>query len=216
MTTLPTRVVAGITVPNTPLVNRALEYARENLNDVAFNHVARSWLLGQYIADNNPEIKDRDIELQSVAAILHDLGWSQNPKLISEDKRFEVDSANETVKFVIREGVKEEWDEHRLQLLWDAVALHTTVSIAVHKETEVKACCVGILAEFVPLSETYGGVLTQQVWDTIVKDFPRTDFKEGVNEILCGLCRTKPITTYDNFVGDFGTAYLEGSSIPSI
>lgn len=92
------------------------------------------------------------------------------------------------------------------------MALHTTASIAIHKEKEVKACCLGIRAEFVPLNETYDGVLTQDVWDVIVKEFPRTEFKEGVIEILCGLCRTKPISTYGNFLGDFGTAYVEGYS----
>ncbi|PVH77583.1 hypothetical protein DL98DRAFT_637346 [Cadophora sp. DSE1049] len=210
MSTLPTRTVAGIRVLDNPLVNKAIEYARQNLNDVAFNHVVRSWLLGQFIADNSPEIKDRDVELHSIAAILHDLGWSHNTELISDDKRFEVDSANEAVKFVVREGVKKEWDQQRLQLLWDAIALHTTASIAIHKETEVKACCVGISAEFVPLEEAYGGVLTKDVWDAIVKEYPRTDFMEGVTEILCWLCRTKPSTTYDNFVGDFGTGLVEG------
>ncbi|KAH9214824.1 hypothetical protein DL95DRAFT_435816 [Leptodontidium sp. 2 PMI_412] len=189
--------LAGIKVLDTPLVNKALLYARENLNEAAFNHIARSWLLGQFITDNSPEIKDRDIELHSVATILHDLGWSHNAELISDEKKFEGDSANKTVKFVLRE---------------DAVALHTTASIAIHKKKEVKACCLGIRAEFVPLNETYDGVLTQDVWDVIVKEFPRTEFKEGVIEILCGLCRTKPISTYGNFLGDFGTAYVEGYS----
>lgn len=213
MSSLPTRVLAGISVLDTHLVNKALAYARNNLNDVAYNHIARSWLLGQYIADNSPEIKDRDVELHSIATILHDLGWSHNASLISEDKRFEVDSANETVAFVLKEGVEEEWSKQRLQLLWDSVALHTTASIAIHKEAEVKACCLGIWAEFQPLEATYGGVLTQEVWDAIVKEFPRTDFIEGVTEILCGLCRTKPVTTYDNFVGNFGEAYVEGYSL---
>jgi hypothetical protein len=213
MTALPTRTVAGITVLDTPLVNKALEYARKNCNDVTYNHVARSWLFGQFIADNSPELRDRDVELHSVAAILHDLGWSHNPDLISEDKRFEVDSANATRDFIIREGVKDEWDRHRLQLAWDAVALHTSSSLAIHKEKEVKACCVGIGADFRPLEASYGGVLTKDVWDAIVKEFPRTEFKEGVTEILCALCRTKPTTTYDNFVGDFGAAYVEGYSL---
>lgn len=27
---------------------------------------------------------------------------------------------------------------------------------------------------------------------------------------MCTLCETKPATTYDNFVGDIGHAYLDG------
>lgn len=98
-------------------------------------------------------------------------------------------------------------------MLWDAVALHTTASIAIHKEKEVKATCVGIGAEFVPFEQAYGGVLTKEIWEGIVEVFPRTNFKQGVTEILCGLCRTKPETTYDNFVGDLGEAYVEGNTL---
>jgi hypothetical protein len=29
---------------------------------------------------------------------------------------------------------------------------------------------------------------------------------------ICGLCRTKPETTYDNFAGDFGEQMVEGYS----
>ncbi|KAL2059734.1 hypothetical protein VTL71DRAFT_10226 [Oculimacula yallundae] len=209
----PNRILAGIKVLDTPLIQKALSYARENLSDVAYNHIGRSWLLGQYIADNTPSLASRDEELQSIASILHDLGWSHNTSLISSDKRFEVDSANAAVEFVKREGVKEEWDERRLQLLWDAVALHTTASIAIHKEKEVKAVCVGIWAEFTPVEKAYGGVLTESVWNEIVTEFPRDGFKEGVKEILCTLCRTKPETTYDNFVGDVGDRYVEGYSL---
>lgn len=213
MPSLPTRILAGVTVLDTPLIAKALAYARKNCNDITYNHVVRSWLFGQVIADNSPDLKDRDVELHSLAAILHDMGWSHNPSLISPDKRFEVDSANVTRDFIIREGEKGEWDSHRLQLIWDIVALHTIVSIAVHKEVEVKVCCVGIGAEFVPFEASYGGVLTSEVWDGIVKEFPRTNFKEGLTETLCGLCRTKPAASYDNFVGNFGAKYVEGYSL---
>lgn len=211
MTTLKTQVLGGIIVPSTPLISAALAFARDNSNDVTYNHVVRSWLFGHYIAEATPSIKDRDVEAQSIAAILHDLGWSSNnPSLISTDKRFEVDGANAARNFILREGVKEEWDAHRLQLVWDAIALHTTTSIAMFKEKEVVACCAGITAEFVPLEASFGAVLTKEVWDGIVKEFPRDGFSKGVKEVLCGLCRTKEATTWDNFVGDFGERFVAG------
>lgn len=37
--------------------------------------------------------------------------------------------------------------------------------------------------------------------------------KEGLREICCRLCRTKPETTYDNFVGEYGERYIEGFSL---
>jgi len=45
-----------------------------------------------------------------------------------------------------------------------------------------------------------------------VKDYPRAGFKDGVKKAMCGLCERKPETTYNNFVADFGEAYVEGYS----
>ena len=44
MTEIPNRVLAGVSVPDTPLVDKAIEYAREKCEPYLFNHVVRSWL----------------------------------------------------------------------------------------------------------------------------------------------------------------------------
>lgn len=44
---VPTRVLAGIVVPNTPIVSRAIEFARENSKPYLFNHSMRSWLFAE-------------------------------------------------------------------------------------------------------------------------------------------------------------------------
>jgi len=97
--------------------------------------------------------------------------------------------------------------------VWDAIALHSTSSIALHKEPEVMLCCVGIVADFRgPEEKSFKGLLKRKVWEDVGKEFPRTGFKDGVTEMLCGLCREKPGTTYDNWVADWGIAYVEGYS----
>lgn len=89
----------------------------------------RSWLLGFVIAAKIPQLQGRDLEAHALAAILHDLGWAETGDLVTEDKRFEVDGANAARDFLETEAG--DWDKHRLQLVWDAIALHTTPSIAV-------------------------------------------------------------------------------------
>jgi hypothetical protein len=37
-------------------------------------------------------------------------------------------------------------------------------------------------------------------------------FKEGVKEALCGPCRTKRETKYENFAAGFGEKFVEGYS----
>ena len=73
-----TRVIAGVTVPDTPLINASIDLAHASLPTHGFNHVMRAWLNGQAIINHLPpkERKVIDSEGFGVAAILHDMGWS--------------------------------------------------------------------------------------------------------------------------------------------
>lgn len=46
---LPTKVIAGVEVVDTPLVRAAQDFARQHLDDLAYNHVMRSWIFGVII-----------------------------------------------------------------------------------------------------------------------------------------------------------------------
>ncbi|KAI4139597.1 MAG: hypothetical protein L6R39_006209 [Caloplaca ligustica] len=208
---LPTRVYGGVTVPDTPLIRSALEYAKSNMKEPLYNHVVRAWLFGFAIADKVPALQDRDGEVHSIAAILHDLGWSDTKELVTQDKRFEVDGANAAREFLKREGGNG-WDKHRLQVVWDAIALHTTASLAWHKEAEVVATSYGIGTDFTGVEGAPMGLLTQAEYDAVVREVPRLGMKDAFKEVMCGLCRTKPATTYDNQCSEWGEKYVEGYS----
>jgi hypothetical protein len=124
---LPTRVLANITVPDTPLITKSIALARKYIDDQGYKHVMRSWLTGQASINRLPSEERAliDEEAFSIAAILHDLGWSTSPEMTSQDKQFEVDGANAAREFLLREGKPEEWDKHRVQLVWDSIAFHT-------------------------------------------------------------------------------------------
>ena len=170
---LPTKVLAGVTVPDTPLITKALEFAKEHSTDYTYNHIVRSFLFGFIIADKIPYTKERDREAHAVAAILHDLGFPlghpPHSDVISKDNRFEVDGANAAREFLKREAKSEEWDKHRLQLVWDAIALHTIGSVVFHKEPEVQSCSYGIWADFQGPDRIPGNPLTWDEYNTIVK-----------------------------------------------
>ena len=125
---------------------------------------------------------------------------------------FEVDGANAARSFVEQQATAPDWDHHRKQVLWDAIALHTSPPIALYKEPEVKATALGILADFTGPAGIPGGALTEKEWESIVSQFPRTGFKSGVLGKMCGFCRTKPETTYNSFVGEIGEALMDDYS----
>jgi len=121
-------ILAGINVVDTPLVHDAMELTRSLSEPYLYNHVMRSWLFAVLIAARAKPAPDA--ELLAVSAILHDLGLTDR---YSAEERFEVDGANAARSFLKERGIPAQ----QLQLVWDAIALHTTRSIALHKEPEV-------------------------------------------------------------------------------
>jgi hypothetical protein len=77
---------------------------------------------------------------------LDDMCRSNNTDIISNDKSFEVDGANAARVFLQQKGGST-WDKHRIQLIWDAIALHTSTNIFPHKEREVAYTAAGTVTE---------------------------------------------------------------------
>jgi hypothetical protein len=202
---LQTRVLAGVTIPDTPLITKSLEYTRLHSSDFAFNHIQRSMLFGFIISEKIPELASRDREAHAIAALMHDIGWDPTGELVSEDKRFEVDGAEAARDFLKKEAPG--WDKHRLQLVWDAIALHTTGSIVFYKEPEVAACAYGIWADFQGPDRVQGGLLTWDEYNKVVEELPRLELMSNLKDVMLHLCHTKPATTYDNTVGEWGDKF---------
>jgi hypothetical protein len=87
--TVGTRLLAGVCVPDTPLVSQAIEYAREHSDPYLFNHVMRSWLFAVLLAQLKQSAYDA--EVLAVATILHDLGLAS---AFNGPLRFEVEGAS--------------------------------------------------------------------------------------------------------------------------
>jgi hypothetical protein len=197
-----TRVLGGITVIDTPLITQAIEYARIHSEPYLFNHAVRSWLfavrLGQL--DRVPH----DAEVVAVGTLLHDLGLTHS---FTGPKRFEIEGADAARAFAREQGV----NDHRVQLIWDGVALNSTPSIGLYKEPEVVLCTAGIGVEF---GFQYDRIPANEM-KSILAAFPRLQMKRRFTDSVCRIVKTKPETTYDNFAGDFGERFVPGYHRPS-
>jgi hypothetical protein len=199
-----TRLLAGVCVPDTPAISGAIEYAREHSELYLFNHVMRSWLFAVLLAQ-----RDRmahDAEVVAVMTILHDLGLA---KAFEGPLRFEVEGANAARAFARKQGM----DDRRGQLIWDGVALNSTPSIALYKETEVALSTGGIALDWGGWG--YDKLPRSQV-DAIVDAFPRLEMKRRFTRAMCCIVETRPETTYDNFARDFGERFVPGYKPASI
>lgn len=195
--------IAGIHVVDSPLVRAATDLAQSTSPAVLFNHVMRSWLFSVLISERF-EIS-ADPELLAVSCILHDLGLVPQ---FEGSARFEVDGANAAREFLNGYGIK----QSDVQLVWDSIALHTTPSIALHKESMVMLCHSGIFTDV--LGSRLQELERSQI-DAVHAAFPRLHLKEAIKTTFCGLIERKRDSTYDSFVADIGRRYVAGYEPPN-
>jgi hypothetical protein len=196
------RVLGGITVIDTPLIARAMEYARIHSEPYLLNHAVRSWLFAVRLGQLQG--LPHDPEVVAVGTLLHDLGLTDS---FTGPKRFEIEGADAARTFAREQGL----DDRRLQLIWDSVALNSTPSIGLYKEAEVALCTAGIGVEF---GFQYDRIPPNEM-KSILDAFPRLEMKRRFTDSVCHIVKTKPETTYDNFAGDFGERFVPGYQRPS-
>ena len=193
-----TRLIAGVSVPDSPLITAAIEYAQRLSEPYLFNHAMRSWLFAELIGRTKGI--DYDREVVAVGTILHDLGLTTG---VSGPNRFEVNGADAVLAFIAGRGLS----DRRAQLIWDLVALNSTPSLALHKETEVAIGTMGIGLD-------YGGfgldALQAADVGRILSEFPRLRMKHKFSEACCRLVTERPETSHDNFLRDFGERFVPG------
>ena len=199
-----TRILAGITVMDTPLISRALDYARRVSEPVLYNHAVRSWLFAVRLGQLQRIVHDP--EVVALGALLHDIGLTDG--FPAGHRRFEVEGADAAREFAQRQGL----DDRRVQLVWDTVAMNSTPSLALYKEAEVALGTAGIALDF-------GGLQYAQIpadeMQGILAEFPRLGMKQSFADCICRVIKTRPETTYDNFARDFGERFVRGYKAPS-
>lgn len=220
LATLPNIPRFKIQFPPSRSIPSALAFAKKHLAGGVLNHVARTAYWAVILAKKVPPFAASpvDAECLVLTCILHDMGLASSSleelKGLTADKRFEVDGANIARDFVRCLAGMESWDDAKIERMWMAIALHTTASIARHAAPEIALSQMAIEADFAgPFwSPSSGGEkgawITDDEYEAVMALFPRLDFnREGVKKVMCGLCHSKPSTTYSNFLGMFGVKY---------
>ena len=178
--------IAGVRIPDSKLAQAATELVRDTESDLLFHHSTRVYYFGA-LAGLRKKLKF-DLELLYIGAMFHDLGLTRQYRSATE--RFEVDSANAARDFLRHHGI----DEAAIDIVWDAIALHTTPGIPQHKKPEVALVTAGV--EMDVLGIDYLSVPDAQR-EAVVTAHPRGDhFKEQIiHAFHDGFCH-KPETTF--------------------
>ncbi|CCB71387.1 HD domain-containing protein [Streptantibioticus cattleyicolor] len=197
--------VAGVPIPDSRLAREAVAFARGAAPEVLFNHVMRTYVFGALVFDRRGVRYDR--ELVFVASVLHDLGLVESFQTPTE--RFEVDGADAAQRFLLRHRMSAD----RAALVWDAIALHTSVGIATRKRPEIAMVSVGSGLDF------SGNGLQQipsDVLEEVLTAFPREGFKEDAVDRILSLCRTKPMAELMHPFVEVGRRHIPGFPVPTV
>jgi hypothetical protein len=164
--------IAGIRVPDSQLAKEATELVRDTHGDLLFHHSRRVFFFGALTGKKKGYEFDHD--MLYVAAMFHDMGLV--PPYKSQDKRFEVDSANAARDFLKQHGVP----ESEIEIVWDAISLHTTPGIPEFKKPVVALLTSGVEMDVLGLG--FDNV-AQKDREAVVSEHPRSpQFKLDIIE----------------------------------
>jgi hypothetical protein len=187
-------IIAGIRIPDSKLALEATELLRQHGTPLLYAHSLRVFLFGA-LRGRQRELQV-DQELLYIGAVFHDFGLT--PHYRTQEHRFEVDGANAARDFLRANGL----DESAAEIVWDAIALHTTPEIPWHKRPEIALVTGGVEADVLGdgLDE-----ISPEDRASVLAAYPRVDFKRGIVQAFAEGFGYRPATTF----GTMNTDILE-------
>jgi hypothetical protein len=178
--------IAGIVIPDSKLARDITTFVRDTESELLFHHSMRVFLFGA-LAGVRKKLSF-DAELLYAGAMFHDIGLT--PEFSHSQERFEVDGANAARRFLHAYGIS----EASIEIVWDAIALHTTPGIPQHKKPEVALVTAGV--EMDVLGIDYDS-FSDEERVLVTREHPRGDnFKNNIiDSFYCGM-KHRPHSTF--------------------
>lgn len=184
--------ISGIKIPDSALAREVTELVRDTESGLLFNHSSRVYYFGAIAARHRGLSFDAD--LLYTGAMFHDMGLTE--KHSSAHERFEVDGANAARDFLKRYGIA----QAELDIVWTAIALHTTPGIPQHMHPVVALVTAGVEMDVLGLTHAQ---YSDEERVAVVGAFPRSaHFKEDIIQAFYDGIKHKPDTTFGNVKAD--------------
>jgi hypothetical protein len=182
--------VAGVELPDSAMCTAVTEFVKLCSEPFLFHHVMRCFVLADLIGVHRDMSYDR--ELLYISAVMHDLGLTRKAPV---QQRFEVEGADAARDYLSKQGMK----DRDLDIVWDAIALHTTAEIPLKKAPEIALCHLGISADvgIAPL-----GFLPEGVLDAVLDAYPSLSMSTAMPDKLVSLYQQNAAAAASNAVAD--------------
>ena len=191
MTAASTQSIAGIVIPDTPLVREITEYIRDTEDELLFNHSRRVFLFGAL--QGHRRGLQPDPELLYAGAMFHDIGLTADYR--TSMLRFEVDGANAARDFLLERGV----DEAAARKVWLSIALHTTPGVPEFLEPEIALVTAGVETDVLGIGRDD---LSAEEIEAVTAAHPRPDFKDRILRAFTDGMKHRPRSTFGTVNAD--------------
>jgi HD superfamily phosphodiesterase len=183
--------IAGIAIPDTPLVRDITEYIRDTEDDLLFNHSRRVFLFGAL--QGRRRGLEPDSELLYAGAMFHDIGLTEGYR--TSMLRFEVDGANAARDFLLERGI----DEAAARKVWLSIALHTTPGVPEFLDPEIALVTAGVETDVLGLGRND---LAAEAIEAVTAAHPRPDFKNQILRAFNDGMKHRPDSTFGTMNAD--------------
>jgi hypothetical protein len=178
--------LGGVGIPDSKMASDLTQLIRDTESELLFRHSTRVYLFGA-LTGQRKGLKF-DPELLYAGAMFHDIGLTEGYR--RSRNRFEVDGANAAREFLKGYGIP----ESSVDLVWDAIALHTTPGIPEHKKPEVALVTAGVEMDVLGLAYDQ---FTDEQREAVVTAYPRGgDFKNEIIRAFYDGMKHRPESTF--------------------
>jgi hypothetical protein len=192
-----------ISIPDSELAKKATQLVAEVSTKSLYNHCIRTYLFAEILGQHDRLKYDR--ELLYLGAVMHDLGFTER---FDGNQRFEVDGADAAQAFLTEHGLPQE----KAQIVWDAIALHTSIGIASRKQPEIALVhlgagmdAFGLRAEDIP----------QETVEKAIEAYPRLGWNRACLELVISQVKRKPQAAAFTWMAEVGRTHVHGFACPS-
>ncbi|HEY9846232.1 MAG TPA: HD domain-containing protein [Candidatus Caenarcaniphilales bacterium] len=195
--------LAEISVPDSELAQKATRLVAEVSPKFLYHHCLRTYLFGEILGRR--DTLNYDPELLYLSAVMHDLGLTEQ---FDGEQRFEVDGADAARAFVTEHGLPEE----KAELVWDAIALHTSIGIASRKQPEIALVQLGASLDVFGLQAE---AIAPETLERVIDAYPRQGFNKALTELLVSQVKRKPQVVPFTWLAEVGRCHIHGFVCPS-
>lgn len=186
-----TEVIAGVTIPDSALAREATELIRTTTSELIFHHSRRVFLFGSLQARRLGTTPDP--ELLYIAALFHDTGLVAPYR--GTEQRFEMDGADAAKDFLVSRG----HSESEAQIVWTAIALHTTPEVPYRLDPVIAATTAGVETDVLGLR--LDAIGADEI-EAVTAVHPRPDFKNQILQAFADGFGYRPETTFGTVNAD--------------